>query len=97
LKATTKPAGCTTDNMDTARTFVFYFCQLLSLIIVARAILSWVAPNPYDQPMRFLNEITEPILAPLRRIIPHIGMIDITPMIAILILQVVANLVRTVG
>jgi YggT family protein len=83
--------------MDIARTFVFYFCQLLTFIIVARAILSWIAPNPYEQPMRFLYEVTEPILAPLRRIIPHIGMMDITPVIAIIILQLVANLVRAVG
>jgi YggT family protein len=83
--------------MDAARTFINIFCQVLSLAIAARAILSWVAPNPYDQPMRFLNEITEPILAPLRRIVPRIGMIDITPMIAIVILQLVAWLVVALG
>jgi len=83
--------------MDTVRTFVYIFCQLVSLIIVARALLSWVAPDPYGQPMRFLNEITEPILSPLRRIVPRIGMIDITPVIAILILQLVAELVLRVG
>jgi YggT family protein len=83
--------------MDAARTFINIFCQVLSLAIIGRAILSWVAPNPYDQPMRFLHEITEPILAPLRRIVPRIGMIDITPMIAILILQLVAWLVVATG
>ena len=97
MKATKNLAGCTTDNMDTVRHFVFYFCQLLSLIIVARSLLSWIAPNPYEQPMRFLHEITEPILAPLQRIIPRIGMIDITPVIAIIILQVVAQLVVKFG
>ena len=83
--------------MDTVRTFVYIFCQLLSLIIVARALLSWVAPNPYEQPMRFLHDITEPILAPMRRIVPRIGMLDITPVIAILILQLVAELVLRAG
>jgi YggT family protein len=83
--------------MGIVRTFVYVFCQLLSLIIVARSLLSWVAPNPYEQPMRLLLEITEPILAPLRRIVPRIGMIDITPVIAILILQLVGELVLRVG
>ena len=83
--------------MDTVRTFIYVFCQLLSLIIVARALLSWIVPNPYEQPMRFLYEVTEPILAPLRRIIPRIGMIDITPIVAIIILQVLAEVVLAVG
>jgi len=54
--------------------------------IFFRAILSWVNPNPYSPLVRALDQITEPILGPLRRIIPRIGMIDITPMIAIFIL-----------
>ena len=54
--------------------------------IFFRAILSWVNPNPYSPLARALDQITEPILGPLRRIIPRIGMIDITPMIAIFIL-----------
>lgn len=54
--------------------------------IFFRAILSWVNPNPYSSLARALDQITEPILGPLRRIIPRIGMIDITPMIAIFIL-----------
>lgn len=54
--------------------------------IFFRAILSWVNPNPYSPLTRALDQITEPILGPLRRIIPRIGMIDITPMIAIFIL-----------
>ncbi len=83
--------------MDTLRTFVYIFCQILSLIIVARSLLSWVSPNPYEQPMRFLLEVTEPILAPLRRIVPRLGMIDITPVIAIVILQLVSWLVMSVG
>jgi YggT family protein len=41
----------------------------------------------------FLDYITEPILAPLRRVIPRIGMIDITPMVAIIILIVIARII----
>jgi YggT family protein len=38
-----------------------------------------------------LDQITEPILSPLRRIVPRIGMIDITPLVAIILLQVLAQ------
>jgi YggT family protein len=40
-----------------------------------------------------LDQITEPILAPLRRVVPRLGMIDITPLVAIIILQVLAQVV----
>jgi YggT family protein len=40
-----------------------------------------------------LDQITEPILAPLRRVVPRLGMIDITPLVAIIILQVLAQAV----
>ena len=61
-------------------------CQLLILAILMRAILSWFTLNPRNPLLVFLYQVTEPILAPLRRIIPTIGMMDITPMIAILLL-----------
>lgn len=69
--------------------FISIVCNALAIIIFVRAILSWFAISPYDPIMVFLYRITEPILAPLRRIIPKIGMIDITPAIAILILLLI--------
>lgn len=62
------------------------FTTLMIAAIFFRAILSWVNPDPYNPIVRVLDQITEPILAPLRRVVPRIGMIDITPMIAIFIL-----------
>jgi YggT family protein len=41
-----------------------------------------------------LNQITEPILAPLRRVIPRIGMLDISPMVALLLLQFLQSLLE---
>lgn len=61
--------------------------------IFFRAILSWVNPDPYSPLARALDQITEPILGPLRRVIPRIGMIDITPMIAIIILVIIQRAV----
>lgn len=65
------------------------FFTLLSLAILARVLLSWVRVSPYHPAVGFLYRITEPILAPLRRAIPPIGMIDISPVIAIFLLQII--------
>jgi len=54
-------------------------------IIIGRAIISWVNPDPYNPIVRFLYEITEPVLSRIRRVIPaFIGGIDFSPMILIL-------------
>ncbi len=63
---------------------VFYTYML---IVVARAILSWVSPDPYNPIVRFLYNVTEPLLYRIRRLIPFdMGGIDFTPMILILAL-----------
>ena len=67
--------------------------QVLTAAIFVRAILSWFAMDPRNPLIEVLDQITEPILAPLRRIVPRIGMIDITPLVAILLLQVLAQAV----
>lgn len=63
--------------------------NLLSLAIVVRAIISWFNVNPYHPLVVFLDRVTEPILAPIRRIIPPIGMMDISPLVALILLQVI--------
>ena len=69
--------------------FVDVFFTLLSLAILARVLLSWVRVSPYHPAVEFLYQITEPVLAPLRRIIPPVGMMDISPIIAMLLLQII--------
>jgi YggT family protein len=75
--------------MDLLAYFVEVFFTLLSLAILARVLLSWVRVSPYHPAVEFLYRITEPILAPLRRIIPPVGMVDISPIIAMLLLQII--------
>jgi YggT family protein len=76
--------------------FIYRFVDLLftalTLAIVARAVISWFRVSPYHPVVQFLDQLTEPILAPLRRVIPPIGMVDISPLVAILLLQVVQQL-----
>lgn len=71
--------------------------QLLSFAILIRALLSWVRPDPGNPIVQFLDAITEPILQPLRQIVPRMGMIDITPMVALILLQVIAGMVAGSG
>ena len=58
-----------------------------------RAIISWFSLDPRNPLVEVLDQITEPILSPLRRIVPRIGMIDITPLVAIILLQVLSQAV----
>jgi len=81
--------------MTTFIYFVYYLFQVLTFAIFIRAILSWFTMASRSPLLisvsRVFIQITEPILAPLRRIIPTIGMVDITPIIAILLLQIIAQ------
>ena len=71
--------------------------NLLSLAIIIRALMSWIAPDPRNPIVKALDAITEPILQPLRQVVPRMGMIDITPMVAIILLQVIAQLLASSG
>jgi YggT family protein len=65
---------------------------VLTALIFFRAILSWFPIDPRNPLVTFLYEVTEPILAPLRNVIPRIGMIDITPLVAIILIQIIGQL-----
>ena len=68
---------------------------LLAIALLIRALLSWVVRDRNNPVVRALDTITEPILQPLRRIMPRTGMIDLTPMVAMLLLFFLANIVRS--
>jgi len=54
-------------------------------IIIARAVLSWVNPDPYNPIVRFLYRVTEPVLRPIRYRLPTLAMgLDLSPMIVLL-------------
>ena len=59
--------------------------------IIARALLSWINMDPRSPLIQALNQITEPILEPIRRIMPRLGMIDLSPLVAILLLQFIST------
>ncbi len=57
-------------------------------IIVARALISWVNPDPYNKIVIFLYRVTEPVLIPIRRIIPRNNLpIDFAPLVVLLVIM----------
>lgn len=66
--------------------------HIYSLLIIIRAVLSWVRVDPRNPFVKILNALTDPILIPIQRVIPPIGgAIDISPLLAIVILQLLGN------
>ncbi|PFG75110.1 YggT family protein [Tepidiforma thermophila] len=71
----------------------FTFLNILTWAIIARALLSWLPIDQSSPLYQLLFRVTEPIIDPFRRVIPRAGMIDLSPMMAILALLVMQQLV----
>lgn len=67
-------------------TVLDYVLWLYMWVIIARALISWVNPDPWNPIVQFLDRATEPVLAPIRRWMGWRMGIDLSPIIAILIL-----------
>ena len=71
--------------------------ELFSLLMLARILLSWFNPDPYNPIVQFLHNTTEPILAPVRRRLPPMGMFDFSPLVVLIAAWVIQQiLVRLV-
>ncbi|SEM37884.1 YggT family protein [Syntrophus gentianae] len=78
-----------------AENFVLALAKILDIvltlymwILIARAVISWVNPDPYNPIVMFLYRVTEPVLTPVRRWLPlrNIG-VDLSPLIVILVIM----------
>jgi YggT family protein len=69
--------------------------QLINGLVLLWCLLSWF-PNIrwYEQPFKTLDRIVQPIVAPFRKIVPPISNIDLSPMIAVIVLQLAASVVE---
>ena len=80
--------------------FVFYFLnlllQILSIAILVRVLLTWFPIDQSNPIIRLLFDVTEPVLVPFRRVIPRIGMFDLSPIAAMLVLQFVQQHLREI-
>ncbi len=70
---------------------ISFVVRIYTLVIIGRAVISWVQPNPNNPIVQTLYRFTEPVLSPIRRVlsksIPNMG-IDFSPIVAIILLQV---------
>ncbi|HHW44797.1 YggT family protein [Desulfofundulus thermobenzoicus] len=75
--------------------------QVYDWLIFIRIILSFIRHNPYHPLIRFIYEVTEPVLGFFRRFIPAVGMLDFSPLVAFFVLellrQLILNVLRMVG
>jgi len=60
--------------------------SLVMIVVIARAVLSWVSPDPYNPIVRIINQISEPVLFPIRRRVPYLGGMDLSPVIALMVI-----------
>ena len=71
--------------------------QVLALLIIVRALLTWIPSVDYGHPvLRAIVRVTDPILLPIRRVVPPLGGIDVTPIVALILIQVARYLLTNV-
>lgn len=80
---------CVSDGTVGSQTVCMLF-NFLILAILARALLSWFRLDPMNPFIQALNAVTEPIIDPIRRIMPRIAMLDFSPMVAMILLAVIS-------
>jgi len=75
------------------RNFLEILVLVLWLLVLGRVLISWVDPTARNAVSRYIVAITEPMLAPIRRLLPQTGMIDFSPLILMLGLGVLLRFV----
>ena len=79
---------------DTVLFILLQLLQLLTYALIGRALLSWFDPRGQWMISRILADVTEPVIAPLRRVIPPVGMLDLSFIVAIILIQVLQRLLQ---
>ena len=75
------------------KVIIFYILQIIKFLIIARVFLSWVPININDKIKQFIYELTEPLMAPFRNLIPaHKIGLDLSPILILLLLQILQSI-----
>ncbi len=69
--------------------------ELYILVLLARVLLSWVQVDPQNPIVNVIHQLTEPLLAPIRRLLPQSGSIDFSPMVAFVVVLIAEQIVLT--
>jgi len=78
--------------MDIITTIIAAIRDILVLFVIIAVILSYVM-DPYHPVRRFVDSIVEPMLMPIRRVVPLVGMLDLSPIVLIILIRIVFNLI----
>ena len=82
-------------NSQVATVFTAFLYVLIALVII-RSLLSWFPGiNMRSRPVELLHQVTEPLLEPIRRILPRTGMIDLSAMVLVILLYVMVAVVNS--
>jgi YggT family protein len=75
--------------------FIGWLLDVYSWVIIAAALISWVSPDPRNPIVMFLRQVTEPVLSPIRRLLPpwKTGGLDLSPLIVLLVIQFVERVI----
>lgn len=73
-------------------TLVNLIVGALTILLIANALISFAPLEPWHPVRRFLNQLAEPILRPFRNILPPAGMFDLSPMVALIAIQILGQL-----
>lgn len=79
--------------MEAFAAIVQLFFELYSFVILARVLMSWVNIDPYSPLARTIYDLTEPVLAPVRNLMPSAGGFDFSPIIVLILLQVLGSMI----
>jgi len=74
------------------RSLILLLSGLLELLVIAYVILSYVMDR-YHPVRVWVNSIVEPMLMPIRQVIPPVGMLDLSPMVLLILIQIISNLI----
>ena len=75
--------------------FINWIIQLITLLVIMQVILSYFM-SPFHPVRQFIDRIVEPMLRPIRRLLPQTGMIDFSPLVLIILLQVINGVLRSI-
>ena len=73
---------------------VTMFVNLISIVLILHALMSFAPIEPWHPVRRFLDQIAEPLIRPFRGLIPPVGMFDFSIMVAIIVIQILGELVK---
>ena len=80
------------DLANTAVTVINIVAGVLYVLILARILISWLPIHPWHPLVRWLRIIVDPILAPFRRVLPSVAGLDLSPLLAILVIFFIAHI-----